>query len=163
MARFVIIDDEYYFRQSLKVILSETELDIECVGEANNGEAGLSLISQASPDFAIVDINMPVLGGLEMIQQYVQTGASCHFILLTGYAEFAYAKQAVGIGVDDYILKPVDPEELVEAIQRTLQAIEAQNSVQQKMNRMQRNILFQNLFLCWNETEVSRCQSITNH
>ena len=75
MARFVIIDDEYYFRQSLKVILSETELDIECVGEANNGEAGLSLISQASPDFAIVDINMPVLGGLEMIQQYVQTGA----------------------------------------------------------------------------------------
>lgn len=163
MARFVIIDDEYYFRQSLKVILSETELDIECVGEANNGEAGLSLISQASPDFAIVDINMPVLGGLEMIQQYVQTGASCHFILLTGYAEFAYAKQAVGIGVDDYILKPVDPEELVGAIQRTLQAIEAQNSVQQKMNRMQRNILFQNLFLCWNETEVSRCQSITNH
>lgn len=160
-AQFLIIDDEYYFRQSLKTILEESGLSIECVGEANNGEAGLALIRQCQPDFVIVDINMPILDGLGMIQQCILEKICSHFILLTGYAEFIYAKQAISMGVDDYILKPIDTTELLRTIGHTLSAIEESSQLKRHQQQMQENFVFQNCLLHWNELESEKMSAIT--
>ncbi len=161
MARFAIVDDEYFFRQSLKRMLEESTLPIECVGEANNGESGLELIRETRPDFVIVDINMPVMSGLDMIKQCLSEKICDHFILLTGYAEFAYAKQAINMGVDDYILKPINETELLHTIEHTLESITETALREHSTQRVQLNFLFQNCLLTWNEGEMEKLSSYT--
>lgn len=88
-------------------------------GEARNGEEGRALIERLEPDIVITDINMPVCSGLEMIAQ-----TKCQYdyvtIILTGYSEFEYAKEAIRNGVSDYVLKPLNTEEMGEALDRAV-------------------------------------------
>lgn len=118
MLRIAIIDDEFYFRSALKANMPWAENDMTVVGDANDGESGLRLILDEKPDVAIVDINMPMLGGLELIQRAQEAGAECRYVILTGYDEFKYAQRAVSLGVSNYVLKPVDFEELMQVLER---------------------------------------------
>ncbi len=116
MLKIVLIDDEYFFRNSLKNMLSWEEYGFQITGDANNGKSGLELILDKQPDIAIVDINMPVLTGLELIEQVTEKKIRCKFILLTGYSEFKYAQKAIRLNVSEYILKPVDASLLLESL-----------------------------------------------
>lgn len=112
MYKVLIVDDEYYFRQALKVSLPWEELGFRIAGEAKNGEEALVLLSETGPDVVLVDINMPIMDGMEFIRNAKRSGQEAKFIVLTGQSEFAYAKQAVQLGVFNYVLKPVDEDEL---------------------------------------------------
>lgn len=116
MKTLVIIDDEVFFRKSICNFLN-TQNEYKIIGEANNGKAGIDLIRQAKPDIAVVDISMPLMNGLEMIQS-LSSDCYTKFILLTGFEYFDYAKQAITLGVKQYLLKPLDNQELLNALHK---------------------------------------------
>jgi two-component system, response regulator YesN len=112
MYKVLIVDDEYYFRQAIKVSLPWEELDLQLIGEAKNGEDALELTRMLHPDIIMVDINMPIMDGLAFIKEAKAEGFKSKFIVLTGHSEFAYAKDALQLGVSNYVLKPIDEEEI---------------------------------------------------
>jgi len=116
MLKVAIIDDEYYFRQSLKSIIPWEDLDLELCGEANNGEDALELIQDTKPDLALVDINMPIIDGIELSSILKEKGIPTKIIIITGYSEFEYAQKAIRLGVNNYLLKPIVKEELITTI-----------------------------------------------
>lgn len=127
MYKVLIVDDEIFVRKGLIRIMNECSLEFEICGEAENGEQALTLIEQLTPELVIVDIRMPVLDGLELIGR-VKTELEHQpvFIILSGYADFSYAQQAFRHNVSDYILKPVDEQELTAALKKIAQTLNQQ-------------------------------------
>jgi len=117
MYKVVIVEDEAIIRKGLIYSTDWAKLNCSIVGEAKNGVLGIEVIKKKKPDIVIVDLNMPVMGGLEMISQtYEQYNFST--IILTGYSDFECAKEAIRYGVLGYLLKPLDRAELKEVIIR---------------------------------------------
>lgn len=94
------------------------------------------MISRYHPQLVISDIRMPVMDGLEMLQESVRLGNHCHFVILSGYSEFEYAQTALRYGVDDYLLKPLAPEDVTELLNKIQKKIEKEEV---KMLRQQRD------------------------
>ncbi|WP_249898422.1 response regulator [Paenibacillus sp. PK3_47] len=119
MYKVLIVDDEVFVRKGLISIMNESPLQFEICGEAENGKEALALIEQLNPELVIADIRMPVLDGLELIRK-VKTELEQQpiFIILSGYPDFSYAQQAFRYNVSDYILKPVDEQELTAALKK---------------------------------------------
>lgn len=123
MYKVVIIDDEAVIREGLKTIIDWEEQGFVVAGEAASGREGLQLIERSRPDLAIVDIKMPGMNGLEMINSLRKKKIDCEVIILSGYSEFAYAQKAVELGVKAFVLKPIDPRELTEKVETVFQAL----------------------------------------
>ncbi|NKF08289.1 response regulator [Clostridium gasigenes] len=126
MYKVLIVDDEYYSRKGLIKIIPWKELNCEIVGEAENGYEALDKINQEKPDIVVSDINMPGLDGLELAEK-VQTSLKPKFIIVTGYDDFNYAKRAVKVNAVDFIKKPINIEEFIEAIKKTVELIKKDN------------------------------------
>lgn len=122
MKTLAIIDDEIFFRKSVCTFLNKQGA-YKIVGEANNGKDGISLIQETNPDIALVDISMPVMSGLEMIQS-LSPKCRTKFILSTGFEDFEYAKQAISLGVKEYLLKPLDNGQLLECLEKISREID---------------------------------------
>jgi len=119
MHTVLIVDDEFFVRKGLISLMDWASLQFEICGEAENGAVASTLIQQLKPDLVIVDIRMPVLDGLELIRQvHEQGGHHPVFIILSGYPDFSYAQQAFRYNVSDYILKPVNEQELASTLKR---------------------------------------------
>ncbi len=119
MHKVLIVDDEIFVRKGLINLLNWSSLQYEIIGEAENGAQALPLIEQMQPDLVIVDIRMPVLDGLGLIRQVNEEGGHQPvFIILSGYPDFSYAQQAFRYNVSDYILKPVNEQELTTTLLR---------------------------------------------
>lgn len=114
--KIVIADDEPLVRVSLNSMIQEMETSWEIVGEAAQGEEMLELLAEHQPEVAIVDIRMPKLDGLEAIRQGKAVSPRTRWIILSGFSDFQYAQQALRLGVDEYLLKPVVPDELEKAL-----------------------------------------------
>jgi two-component system response regulator YesN len=114
--KIVIADDEPLVRVSLNSMIQEMETSWEIVGEAAHGEEMLELLSEHQPEVAIVDIRMPKLDGLEAIRRGKAVSPRTRWIILSGFSDFQYAQQALRLGVDEYLLKPVVPDELERAL-----------------------------------------------
>ena len=128
MKTIVLIDDEFFFRKAMYAFI-EKQSSYKIIGDANNGETGRKLVLDLKPDIALVDISMPVMDGLEMIQSLYSL-THTRFILLTGYSDFDYARQAISLGVSDYLLKPLDYEELLKALHKLSKEIDLQHQQQ---------------------------------
>jgi len=115
--RVFIADDESLIRKSLKSMLQEVNVPIQLVGEAINGEDMVLKVSETQPDLAFVDIKMPKLNGLEAIKIGKTVSPHTEWVILTGFSEFDYAKEAIQLGAANYLLKPVGPEELEKVLQ----------------------------------------------
>lgn len=129
--KVLIADDEYLARSSLRSMLAELDLPIELVGEAANGQEMVELVRRYSPEVVFVDIHMPKLNGLEAIRVGRTASPQTQWFILTGFPEFKYAQEAIRLGVSDYLLKPVDPQELSQVlanfIQENRKLVAAQN------------------------------------
>lgn len=132
-----LADDEYYVRTSLKENIPWKENGFEVIGEANNGKTALRQISDLQPDIAIIDINMPGCSGLELIQLLTGQNTACKFIILTGYSEFQYAQKAIRLGVNDYILKPIDYPLFVQALIDIRNSLLSETSMIQKVEELE--------------------------
>lgn len=114
----VVIEDEILIREGLCKLLKKMFPEIEVTGTAGNGQEGLLCIERDKPDMIITDIRMPIMDGLEMITKMQESGLCPKIIVLTAYSEFSYAQQAVKLGVNDYIIKPVVVQEFVRTIRK---------------------------------------------
>ncbi len=130
--RILIADDERLARSSLRSMLDELGLPLEIVGEAADGEEMVELVRRHLPEAVFVDIHMPRLNGLEAIRAARMASPRTTWYILTGYPEFEYAREAIRLGVSQYLLKPVDPQELRRLL---LAAIEEHGRAAAERNR----------------------------
>jgi two-component system response regulator YesN len=116
--RAVVVEDEILIREGLCKLMQKMFPEIIIEGVAGNGQEGLQYIETYQPDLVITDIKMPVMDGLSMLGKVQDSGLFPKVIVLTAYSEFEYAKQAVKLGVCDYIIKPVVVQEFVQTIRK---------------------------------------------
>lgn len=128
--RILIVEDEYYFRQALKKYIEKYPDEFEVCDEAKNGCEGLDKLLELQPDIALVDITMPLMNGIALIEKTVQAKIRTKMIILTGYGEFEYAKQAISLGVQDYLLKPLQADELYKSLKKVSLFIEKEHETQ---------------------------------
>lgn len=127
--KLVIADDEEFICQLLISIIDFEKLDMELIGSVNDGESLLNLINTSSPDIVITDICMPKLDGLDVIRQINESGKKCKFIVVSGYQQFEYAHNALRYDVEDYIVKPLDPDEINKVLTKTINDLRMANNL----------------------------------
>lgn len=113
-----LVDDENIIRNGMKKLLDWEGNGFIVIGEAENGRDALPLILSLAPNIIITDLKMPFCDGITLSAEIKKALPSAELIILTGYDEFEYAKQAIKIGVFDFLLKPVSPAELKDALVR---------------------------------------------
>ena len=116
MIRTLLVDDEYYIRERLKIMLDWESLGFTVVGEAENGRQALERLNETSAQLLLIDIKMPEMSGLELAKEIHETHPHVFIIILTGFNTFEYARQAIQYGVSSYLLKPIDRAELKEQL-----------------------------------------------
>ncbi|AKN30850.1 histidine kinase [Clostridium carboxidivorans P7] len=131
MYRLLIADDEARIRKGLRNSINWAELDIEIAGEAEDGEIALKLVKELNPHIIMLDICMPFLNGLELIKKLKNVNKKSIIIIVTGYDQFEYMHEALKLKVFDYILKPVNRENLKDTI---LKAIQELSKIERKRN-----------------------------
>jgi two-component system response regulator YesN len=124
MWKIAVIDDDRAVLQGMRKIIPWEELEAEHVGEAMDGQQGLRLISEARPDIVITDIYMPIMNGLDMVEELRKAGYEGKIIILSGYADFEYARQALRLNVDDYLSKPVTVQTLQSVLEKAIGQLE---------------------------------------
>lgn len=109
--RVLLVDDEIMIREGFKRLFDWEAHDCEVVGEAADGMEALGRIDALNPDIVIMDINIPVMNGLKVIQLSRIKHPDTAFIIVSGYDDFSYCREALRLQITDYILKPVNYEE----------------------------------------------------
>lgn len=118
MLKVLIVDDETVVRRGIMLGTDWAAMDCVVVGEASNGEEGLAAAARYNPNLIITDVRMPRMDGIEMMRRLREQDCTAHFIVLTAYDEFDYARSALRYGAADYLLKPFRDQDLVAAIAR---------------------------------------------
>lgn len=140
-----IADDEAIIREGLKYIINWNELGFTICGEASNGEDTLSAILDLNPDLVLLDIRMPKLQGTEIVRLAREQNYRGHFIILSGFSDFTYAQAAIRYGVDFYLTKPIDEEELYHAVKTVSDTLQQEhlhkNTVEQYREKAKYTIL----------------------
>ncbi|WP_163537010.1 response regulator [Gracilibacillus sp. YIM 98692] len=121
MFKLLIVDDEKIVVDVLKSIICWEDYEVELLGSASNGREALELIEEKKPDIVLVDIRMPGLTGLELITETRKLGLDTIFIIISGYTEFEYAKKAIELQAVDYLVKPIEVEDIISAIQKAIE------------------------------------------
>lgn len=119
--RILIADDEYLVRQTLISMLVQLGMSIDWIDEVNNGQELLEQMKIKHYDMAFVDIHMPNINGMKAIEAAKQQYTYTKWVIVTGYSEFEYAKQAIELGVSSYLLKPISLTELGKVVTSLLQ------------------------------------------
>ena len=136
MCRLLIVDDEQIIRQGLS-LLPWAENEIEVVAILKNGIEAEEWINSNEIDILLTDIRMPGISGIDLARIAFQTYPNAQVVLLTGYGEFEYAKEAITLGVFDYILKPSTPAEIIACIKRACQRFQEEKNTKVKLKKME--------------------------
>lgn len=118
MKKLVVIDDEYLVIEGIRVMLKRIGKDYELVGSASDGQTALELIENVHPDVVFVDIRMPGLSGLEVIEHFYKKYPDMIFVLVSAYKEFEYARKGMELGVHSYLDKPVTMDKLKNTLEK---------------------------------------------
>lgn len=140
MLSLVVIDDEYLLRLGIPQIIDWNALGITIIGEASNGEDGLALVKSLRPDIVLLDIQMPIMNGLSMMEAMKKEAIPSKIVVLSGYNDFEYAQIAMQNGAVDYLLKPVTQENLISSMQRVKAMIAAEQETSQYRARLDQEI-----------------------
>ncbi len=117
MLRMIIADDEPLVRETISKIIDWNQFGIELIGSCRDGIETYNMILDEYPDLVLLDINMPGINGLDLIRQIHSIDHTVSFIIISGYDSFEYAKCAMKYGVQQYLLKPCNRRQIMEAIQ----------------------------------------------
>lgn len=138
MYQVYIVDDAVLTRKALVLTVPWDQWDCVVVGAGENGEKAFEEISRLLPDIVITDICMACMSGLELIDKCRNANINVQFIIISGYNEFEYAQKAMKMEVLDYILKPIDDNELHQAVIKAIRRLEENN--EKKRNDRERGI-----------------------
>ena len=134
--RVMIVEDEPIIRMGISTVMPWKELGCEVPVLAENGEVGLQKAAEEPPQLIISDIRMPLMDGLHMAEKLRKSGSNAKIVFLTGYKEFEYAQKGIAYGISDYILKPVDQDQLAEVIQKLVKEIEEEENAEDEWLRL---------------------------
>ena len=116
MLKTFLVEDEGVIREMIKKMIPWEQYGFELAGEAADGEMALPLILKSKPDLLITDIKMPFMDGLTLCRLVKKELPDIRIVILSGYDDFNYAKQAISIGVEDYLLKPITKNAFIERL-----------------------------------------------
>lgn len=146
MYKLLIVDDEIRIRTGLSNLIEWEVYGIEVSGLAEDGLKAYLHIKSESPDIVLVDISMPNMTGIELIELCSQLDSPPKFIILSGYDDFEYLRKAIQLGAIDYLLKPVDEDDLIHAVSSCLKVLEEEHTKQQQLLKstqaLQNDLLF---------------------
>lgn len=125
--KILVVEDEWKTLNGISNLIAEIGGEYELAGQARSGEEGVRMAMDLKPDIMITDIRMNGMTGLEMIKALNEKNLVCRYIILSGYAEFQYAKEAITLGSMDYLLKPITKEILEESLRKVKLAIEEES------------------------------------
>ena len=128
MLKVFLVEDEYIIRESIRRAVDWNAAGFEFVGEAGDGERAYPQILLTEPDIVITDIRMPFMDGLELSRLVLKKRPSTKILILSGFDDFTYAREAISIGVAEYLLKPVSGAKLLEALKAAARQIEEERS-----------------------------------
>ena len=145
MLKVFLVEDEFVVREGIKNNVDWQAHGYEFCGEAGDGEVAFPMIQKLKPDIVITDIRMPFMDGLELSKLIKKEMPWIEIIILTGFEEFAYAKEAIRLGVAEYLSKPISGEELLKELdqlaQRIVQKKQEQEIREQYQREMEENTL----------------------
>jgi two-component system, response regulator YesN len=147
MLSMLTVEDEPWISKGIEKMLPWQQYNIEIIGNARNGEIALELIELHKPDIIITDIRMPVMDGLSMLEQLnKKMPYDPKIIIISGYNDFDYAKKAIEFGVSNYLLKPIDPDELKITIETIINQIENEKQERENINIIQlKNYIYERI------------------
>lgn len=140
MIKIIIVDDEAIERKALQKIIERGIEGIEVVGNAENGSRAVQLARELEPDLILMDIKMPGLSGLEAIKKIKEQQPMIKYVMVTAYDTFEYARQALQLGVKDYLVKPSKAQAIVEIIQKVVTEIENEKLLIEKRAAQNRDM-----------------------
>ena len=123
MYSIMIVEDEYLVRQGIASLVIYEKFSMQVIAQAENGIEAWKKFQENPADILLTDINMPQMNGLELAKLVRDQAPKCHIVFLTGYDDFDYARTAIKLGADDYLLKPFskdDVEEILAKLQTKL-------------------------------------------
>ena len=123
MYRILIVDDEKIERTGIRFLLGQLGKDFE-IEEAVNGREAMAWLETNSADILFTDVKMPFMNGIELLEQLSGKHPNMKRVVVSGYGEFEYARQAMRFGVAEYILKPVDPADFKVTVEKLLHSLE---------------------------------------
>lgn len=129
MYRVLIVDDEPVIRKGLRDTIEWDSLGLEISGEACDGAEALALIQANRPHILITDIRMPGMDGIQLVKAIRDLGMNIKIIILSGFSDYAFLKEAIRLGVESYLLKPIDNDELISNL------IDAVNNIEKEILR----------------------------
>lgn len=157
MLKVLICDDELNICRLIVRLIQWEQLGLSLVGTAQNGKEALAMITEHVPDIVLTDIRMPVFNGIELASKAQQMGLDTRFIVISGYDNFSYAQDALKASVADYLLKPINAQELNAALHKVcIQLKESRREKQQQshmedqlenMRSLEREIYIKNILL----------------
>ena len=147
-----IVDDEHIVLEGIRNTIDWENSQFTFAGEASDGELALSMIHEMKPDILITDIKMPFMDGLELARILKKIQPWIRIIILSGHDEFEYAKAAISIGVEDYILKPFTHDDLLKSLNKVAANLDKEKKQLSDMTQLREELesnstLMRNKFL----------------
>ncbi|MCH3971548.1 MAG: response regulator [Oscillospiraceae bacterium] len=131
--KYIVAEDEPLIRRNVLKKIGALNLPFAAAGDAGDGATALKLVEEHLPHIVITDIRMPVMDGLTLAHHLYENHPQVHCIILSGYDDFKYAQEAIKYNVNDFLLKPVKPEELKKALHRVLLQLDAEHQSQDEL------------------------------
>lgn len=141
MIKVFLVEDEFIVREGIKKNIDWEKHGYEFVGEASDGELAFPLIQKLKPDIVITDIKMPFMDGISLSKLIKKDCPDVEIIILSGYEEFEYAKEAIKIGVSQYLSKPISADELIKEVDILSEKIKEKNKEKELKERYEKEML----------------------
>lgn len=165
MLKVLLVDDEYFITQGLLVLIDWEAEGYEIASVASNGREALDYLKENDVDLVITDIKMPEMNGLELLEEVRQEGISdAGFVVLSGYSDFAFAQQALRCGCIDYLLKPVEKEDLLLVLRKYSHLSESAREEQENQRQLEAAYLARNIIsLLFGKNDEYNLEYVRSH
>lgn len=140
MYKYMIVDDEMIIRKGLIVRIEDLKLDIELVGEGENGAEGIDILKAANPDIIFTDMRMPLMDGRDFLEYIHENFPDKKVIVISGYSDYEYMHAAINSSVVDYILKPFDSNDIKKSIMKAISMINKEKTANSKIDLLEKEI-----------------------
>jgi len=147
--KVLLVDDEYMIVRGLQKLIPWEEPGFEIVGTAGNGQEALEFVKRQKVDIVITDVTMPILSGIDFLKQSQKESIFFRFIVLSGYQEFEYVKESIQMGAENYLIKPINKEELMETLKKCIKEFE-----EEKLKMQGEKFLFEHLLKRWVHDDI---------